>query len=197
MNGRKTLSAATLAAVLGIGLAAALPASAQEGQGMMGGGMMGGGMMGGGMMGDGPGAGPMLDFEALDADKDGKVTKAEVDAARKAAVATTDANNDGKLSADEIAAREIARMTDRANDRAARMIVELDVDGDGLLSVSELIERPMAGRMFDRLDTDGDDAISQAELDAMRERMAERMQEGRGHRRGGGGHGGWFGQDDN
>jgi len=189
MNWTRTLTGTALAAVFGIGLSAGLSASAQEGPGMDGPGMMAGG----------PGGGPMFNFGTFDTNKDGKVTKDEVDAVRKASVASADANNDGKLSADEIAAIEIARMTARANDRAARMIVEMDTDGDGMLSVSELIVRPAPGRMFDRMDSDGDGAVTQAEADAFREQMQGMMQ-GRGeNRRGGKGHGhkgGWFGGGD-
>ena len=194
MNWTKALTGTTLAAVFGIGLFAALPSQAQDEMGMGGGGMMDGG----------PGAGPMFDFETLDADKDGKVTKAEITAARTAHVTAADANSDGKLSVDELAAMQMARMAERANDRATRMVAELDVDGDGMLTVSELIVRPMPDRMFDRLDADGDEAISQAEVDAMQAQMQDRMQGKRGHGHGGDGHGGdgqghkggWFGGDD-
>lgn len=194
MNWTKALTGTTLAAVFGIGLFAALPTQAQDEMGMGGGGMMDGG----------PGAGPMFDFETLDADKDGKVTKAEITAARTAHVTAADANSDGKLSGDELAAMQMARMAERANDRATRMVAELDVDGDGMLTVSELIVRPMPDRMFDRLDADGDEAISQAEVDAMQAQMQDRMQGKRGHGHGGDGHGGdgqghkggWFGGDD-
>jgi hypothetical protein len=98
MNWTKALTGTTLAAALGIGLFAALPSQAQDEMGMGGQGMGGmGGGMGGGMMPGGPGAGPMFDFETLDADKDGKVTKAEITAARTAHVTAADANSDGKL----------------------------------------------------------------------------------------------------
>ena len=201
MNWTKALTGTTLAAVFGIGLFAALPTQAQDEMGM---GMGGQGMGGGGMMDGGPGAGPIFDFETLDADKDGKVTKAEITAARTAHVTAADANSDGKLSVDELAAMQMARMAERANDRATRMVAELDVDGDGMLTVSELIVRPMPDRMFDRLDADGDEAISQAEVDAMQAQMQDRMQGKRGRGHGGDGHGGdgqghkggWFGGGD-
>ena len=196
MNWTKALTGTTLAAVFGIGLFAALPSQAQDEMGM--------GMGGEGMMAGGPGAGPMFDFVTLDADKDGKVTKAEITAARTARVTAADANSDGKLSVDEIAALQMARMAERANDRATRMVAEMDVDGDGMLTVSELIVRPMPDRMFDRLDADGDEAISQAEVDAMQAQMQDRMQGKRGRGHGGDGHGGdgqghkggWFGGGD-
>ena len=85
MNWTKALTGTTLAAAFGIGLFAALPSQAQDEMGM-GMGMGGQGMGEEGMMTGGPGAGPMVDFATLDADKDGKVTKAEITAARTAHV---------------------------------------------------------------------------------------------------------------
>ena len=106
MNWTKALTGTTLAAAFGIGLFAALPSQAQDEMGM-GMGMGGQGMGEEGMMTGGPGAGPMVDFATLDADKDGKVTKAEITAARAAQATAADANSDGRLSVDEIAAMQI------------------------------------------------------------------------------------------
>ncbi|WP_198431573.1 EF-hand domain-containing protein [Pseudorhodobacter sp. MZDSW-24AT] len=134
----------------------------------------------GGLRGGPMGAG--LDFAAIDANGDGKITPEEITAWRAAQAAALDADGDGLISAEEIAAMHIRAATQRANDHAARMIAQLDTDGDGKLSAAELATRPMAAglsdRMFDRLDTDQDGAISQAELDAAKERMSDR----RGHR---------------
>jgi hypothetical protein len=124
----------------------------------------------------GPGHGgmPAFNFDALDADKDGKVTEAEIEAARTARVTTADANKDGLMSAEELAAMQLAEMTARANAMAAEMITRMDSDGDGLLSVAEMAAGPGPARFFDRVDTDGDGAISRAEADAAAEMMADR-----------------------
>lgn len=139
-------------------------------------------------MGEG-GMGPMqaFDFAAVDADKDGKITPAELDAYRAAEAKAVDADGDGFLSAAELAAMHVKAATQRANDMAARMIERLDSDKDGKLSAAEMAVRPAPTRIFDRLDTDNDGAISEAELAAAKERMAERGEDGpRGkHRRGG------------
>ncbi|NEX45765.1 EF-hand domain-containing protein [Pseudotabrizicola algicola] len=141
----------------------------------------------GGMMG------PALDFAAIDADQDGKITQAEVTAWRAAQSAALDADGDGLISAEEIAAMHIRTATERAATHADRMIAELDTDGDGKLSAAELAASPMglrpmtAGlstRMFERLDTDKDGAISEAELAAAKDRMTERRG-ARGEGRGG------------
>jgi hypothetical protein len=157
----------------------------------------------GGMM-----AGPGLDFATLDADKDGKITKAEMEDYRAARTAEIDADGDGFLSADELAAMQIKAFTERAQDMAARMVTMMDADNDGKLSAAELAARPGPEMMFDRIDADGDGAVTQAEVDAAKAGMMERVgmyggMHGGGHR---GGHGGehegrgwgfgWFGGDD-
>lgn len=130
--------------------------------------------------------GPMFDFAAVDADGDGKVTKEEFAAYRQAMVAGVDADGDNLISAEELAAQMKARMDARIDERAAARVAAQDADGDGKLSVEELIAPPMPERMFDRVDADGDGAVTAAEIDAVRERMQERMggREGMRHMRG-------------
>ena len=127
-------------------------------------------------------AGPMfdMDFAAMDADNDGKVTEAEINAFRAAQSAAIDTDGDGLLSAEELAAMHIKAATARASERAARMIQNLDTDGDGKLSAAEMAVRPMPARMFQRLDTDGDGAISEAEFAAAKNRMDQSRGEMRG-----------------
>lgn len=114
-------------------------------------------------------------FEQLDADGDGKVTAAELEAypAARAAerFAAADTNGDGALSPDELAA-SIDRM------RSEAIMSRLDSDGDGTISQTEM-EAAMGGgrasatpgeRMLDRVDTDDDGAISAEEYNAFSER---------------------------
>lgn len=153
---------------------------------------------------DGPMGGPMggpmdpgMMFEMLDADSDGTVTQAEVDAAKAARFATADANSDGKLDQAEMVAQAeamqaemMARMQERmkteTSKRIAHMMIDLDTDSDGFLTIEEMSDNGME-RMFVMLDTDEDGAISQAEFDAMKDRV-------QGMR---GKHGGGFGGDRN
>ena len=121
-----------------------------------------------------------LNFETLDADKDGKVTKAEVDAAATARFKTADTNADGKLSAEELAAMQIKAMSERATARTAKMIEKLDTDGDKMLSDVELAAGKGRVDMFEKIDADGDGAITKGEADDARARMQDR-----GHGRGG------------
>ena len=150
--------------------------------------------------------------------KDGKVTKAEVDAFHAAQVKAADANGDGKLSADELATMQISAMTARITARAAKMVELMDTDKDGALSAAELAVPPGPEMMFDKIDANSDGAITQAEVDAAKQAMQQHMggMDGEGMMGGGmmgdgdmmGGHGrghgrghhdgfwGWFGGDD-
>lgn len=124
----------------------------------------------------GPQEGPMPGFlfDTLDADKDGKVTAAEIEANRAARVKAADANNDGLMSADELAAMRLAEMSERAKAHAAEMVTRMDTDGDAMLSGAELAARPGPARMFKRIDTDGDGAISREEAAAAADMHADR-----------------------
>ena len=118
------------------------------------------------------GAGPMFDFAAMDADKDGKVTKVEIEAFKAARFAEADTNKDGGLSPEEMSVAHDTMMAKRKADRAAEM------------SQEEMPAPPRADKMFDRMDADKDGAISQAEFDAAKQKMQERMDK-RGHHQGG------------
>jgi hypothetical protein len=129
-------------------------------------------------MGGGEGRGAMLldQFDAIDADKDGNITQAEIAAFRAAEFTAADTNADGALSAEELQAQMLQQMLSR---QSARMIENLDDDGNGSLSAEEMGEGPIAAR-FARIDTDNDGAISKAEAEAVAERMGKRG-EGRRH----------------
>jgi Ca2+-binding EF-hand superfamily protein len=106
-------------------------------------------------------------FTEMDADKDGKVTPAEMAAHRAARFAAADTNGDGKLSLVEI---DAARAEMRQG-RIARMIWWHDTDGDGMLNASEVPQR--GSGKFMKLDRDGDGAVSQEELTAFQERRGK------------------------
>lgn len=131
----------------------------------------------------GPG-GMMPDFETLDSDGDGALTKAEISAFRQAHVAGADADKDGRIDQDELVAHMSARMADHVQAMAKARIEAQDLDGDGALTVEEMLAMPVPNRMFGRADADKDGAVSQEEFDQMRDRMHARRADGRGHGRG-------------
>ena len=109
----------------------------------------------------------MSDFEDLDINNDGKVSKEEIRERREIAVQSMDLNGDEKLSADEL----MQQHTQRAQLSVKRMIKELDSNGDGSLSFAELKKSRHIrnlSRMFDRLDKDNDGYISKDEAQRVR-----------------------------
>ena len=92
-------------------------------------------------------AGARKMFEGMDADKDGKVTAAEMD--------TAHAHTTG---------RRPARSQKESGLRAADKIKVLDADKDGALTAAEHAAGTKA--MFDKMDTDKDQFLSSTELAA-------------------------------
>lgn len=118
---------------------------------------------------------PMADFATLDADGDGGVTLAELEALGAARFAAIDADGDGAVSAQELLAHRAAQETVRATRRAERMIERLDDNGDGVLQIEELHDpRRSVDRMFARADTDEDGVLSAQEFREAQERMGDR-----------------------
>lgn len=139
----------------------------------------------GGPGGPGKDRGAMLGemFDSMDADKDGKLTYAEMEAHRKAEFAAADTNGDGALSADELSARALVRFQEKLAERTQAMLDNMDNDGNGSLSEDEMGEGP-GMRNFARLDADNDGAITKEEIQAG---MKHRKKHGHGMGEGMGG----------
>ncbi|MBI1196415.1 MAG: EF-hand domain-containing protein [Phenylobacterium sp.] len=121
----------------------------------------------------GPGGGPP-DF---DADHDGKVTLAEFkagEAQRQTRMfARMDANNDGKITQDEVDAMakraEAAGRGPRPGGGPGGMLMRLDANHDGAVTKAEMAAG--AERRFKMADTNGDGWLSKGELLMMRQKM--------------------------
>ncbi len=145
---------------------------------------------------DGP-DGPMMlqRFDEMDADKDGKVTEAEIEAWHTARFTAADADKNGQLSADELTAMQIARMQERMAERSKKMIERLDVNADGQPSAEELAKMGKRETPFQRADADGDGGISKEEAQAAMDhggRGGKHGKRGHGHGEGRGPGGGWW-----
>jgi len=151
-----------------------------------------GGQRGGGDMGRMMQMMPVL--AALDADKDGVISKSEINNAA-AALRKLDKNGDGELDAEEMRpsrpeggrSRGGAPEGGPGGERGGRSagaggmmerIMSQDKNQDGKLSKDEVDERMLP--MFDRLDANSDGSIDKSEIEA----AAARMGGGRGGRGG-------------
>lgn len=137
---------------------------------------------------------PMINFEEVDANADGKITKDEIAAMATTRFTKADADGDGFLSLEEMNAKGLEMAKKRVADRSAMMLERMDTDKDGKLSLAEMEAAKdkgprgkMGGKMFDRADADGDGAISKAEFDAAQAKMQERMKDRKGMQKKGGG----------
>ncbi len=112
----------------------------------------------------GPGGG----FDRMDANGDGVVTAAEMDAQQAELIAAADANGDGGVSKEEMRSY---RKTKREEWRAQN---NPDANGDGVVDRIEF--QAAADKRFDRMDKDGDGVLSEDE------RRQRRGFHRRGHR---------------
>ncbi|MCY4393679.1 MAG: EF-hand domain-containing protein [Rhodospirillaceae bacterium] len=108
-------------------------------------------------------------FDRADANKDGKVTRAEFTAARSARFAGIDANKDGALEVSELRAWK-RTWPSRARDARFKA---LDADGDGKIGVEEFVAQRKA--QFTGIDSDKNGAVDKAEFDAAFDKVRERM----------------------
>lgn len=121
------------------------------------------------------GMGPMMSFEEMDLNGDGKVTPEEMATLGQTRFDKADTNGDGFLDAEEMEAHILEMAKEHAAKKSERMIEHKDADKDGKLSFEEM--QPSDKRkdkMFDRFDKDGDGAISQAEFDEAQAQMREK-----------------------
>ena len=110
-----------------------------------------------------------------DANGDGVVTRAEVEADVAKRFVRMDVNKDGKLDASDREAAMKAREAKRAErgkrgDRGERKMGRLDANGDGAVSADEMKKAALA--RFERADADKDGKLTAAEREAARPKRA-------------------------
>lgn len=111
-------------------------------------------------------------LERFDANKDGQITRAEVEAAHAARLARFDADKDGALSPDEFRSMMAARL----DEMAARGFARMDRNKDGKIGPDE--QRHSPAPMFGRLDANWDGVVTTEEL---REARFEHKHDGLPH----------------
>jgi Ca2+-binding EF-hand superfamily protein len=120
-----------------------------------------------GMGGPGPDRGAKL-IEKYDTNKDGKVTKEEIDTARADQLKKYDTNGDGVLSIEEYQVLWL----DNMHEAMVRSFQRLDADGTATVTVEEFDRN--IDRMIDHLDRNHDGVIDQSELAGPRGPRADR-----------------------
>lgn len=152
---KKILTASGIATVLGavalVGIADAHDRGGRERGGGHGGHHS---KMMGGQMGGMHGGGMRQFFTMADENKDGQVSKEEIEKLRDAKFATYDANKDGKLGLDEFQ----GLINELARERIVRMFQHLDPDGDAAISKQELDDR--VAMMIEFMDRNDDGVIT-------------------------------------
>ena len=104
-------------------------------------------------------------FKKMDANGDGKITRAEHAAAAKQMFAECDANRDGSVTATEMDAAMAghAGKPSKHDKTSAEKIKVIDQDGDGKLTALE--HETGSEKMFAKMDKDADGFLSKAECD--------------------------------
>jgi len=107
---------------------------------------------------------PSKIFDSADTNGDGVITREEFHAARERLFARLDRNGDGYIDKDDLSGRLAGRQ--KAQERLAALVTQLDKDGDGRVSRTEFVDGPTP--LFDRADTDHNGELSKDEVAAAR-----------------------------
>ena len=104
-------------------------------------------------------------FGMMDENKDGKLSREEVQKGVDRMFADADANKDGVITKDEMRAHH-KKMHDRMQSKMQERWKAADKDGDGALSRAEIdaADMPMLSKNFDRLDKNKDGKLTTDEM---------------------------------
>ncbi|MDX1454766.1 MAG: EF-hand domain-containing protein [Gammaproteobacteria bacterium] len=98
----------------------------------------------------------------VDANKDGEISKTEVDAVQARRFAAIDTDGNGEVSREDILAQARERAEERLQRMADMQIDRLDENGDGVVSQEEFNARSDQG--FARRDANNDGVLTRGEL---------------------------------
>jgi hypothetical protein len=116
-------------------------------------------------------------FSKADTNRDGKLSRAEVEKAMPHLLGkfeSIDSNKDGQLSRGELNAWKKAHRAERQA-KAAERFKHADTDGDGAVSRAEAEKHaPRLAKKFDQIDSNKDGKLTQDELRAYRESKRSR-----------------------
>lgn len=104
-------------------------------------------------------------FDRLDANKDNQITQDEITPFTEKRFSRFDADGDGTVSTAEVD----AHLKKHLERRRARLLERFDKDGNGSITQAEFSMQ--TAQMFERADEDQDGAISRAEADKLRKHM--------------------------
>jgi len=108
---------------------------------------------------------PSKIFDSADTNGDGVITREEFHAARERLFIRLDRNGDGYIDKDDMSGRLAGRQ--KAQQRLADLVTQLDKDTDGRVSKAEFVDGPTP--RFDRADTEHNGVRSKEEVAAIRE----------------------------
>ncbi len=109
----------------------------------------------------------LLKIQQADLDGDGVITREELKKARQQRFAGMDADKDGKVSIAELDAAIMKRLERRKVRMRYRLLGRLDANGDGVIGKDEFMRVGMP--LFNRLDADGDGKVTRQEMARMRQ----------------------------
>lgn len=109
-------------------------------------------------------------LDKADMDHDGRITRTEFIAARRAMFDRLDRNHDGVVSKDDFG--RLRRFRPKAAEQIDAFIASADADHDGRVTRAELESAPTKG--FDLLDTNHDGVIDATERSAAAARRANK-----------------------
>lgn len=110
---------------------------------------------------------PDAEFMTMDADKDGKISANEHAKATRKMFDAIDANGDGQVTAAEMDAaykRGTGKKAKKSGLSSAEKIKVVDTDRDGIFTAAEHAEG--SSSMFGKMDTDRDGFLTKSEFDA-------------------------------